>query len=94
MPRKSFLMACLMIVNCGVAVASCSTLGAAFPRVEDLRVQLKPVSFDEVPTSRIVGEKHDNTVEAWGEAGWLCRSSMCWGRGQDCPTSDAQGGPQ
>jgi len=69
MPRKPFLMACLMIVSCGVAVASCETTGASLPRAEDLRVLPKPVPSDEVLTSRIAGEKHDNAVEAWGEAG-------------------------
>ncbi|MNS13808.1 hypothetical protein D3C72_454090 [compost metagenome] len=91
MPRKSFLMACLMIVSCGVAVASCETPGAAFPRAEDLRVLSKPVPSDEVLTSRIAGEQHDNAVEAWGEAGWaqvgrLCRFFNEVGmKGLDCP---------
>lgn len=100
MPRKPFLMACLMSVSCGVAVASCSTPGAALPRAEDLRVQPKPVPSDEVLTSRIAGEQHDNAVEAWGEAGWaqvgrLCRFHRKMGmRGLDCPAVDTQKEPR
>ena len=92
MPRKRFLTACLMIVSCGAAVASCETPGAAFPRAEDLRFQPKPVPPDDVLTSRIAGEKHDNAVEAWGEAGWaqvgrLCRFYRTMGmKGLDCPS--------
>ncbi|EGF96717.1 hypothetical protein BDIM_05250 [Brevundimonas diminuta ATCC 11568] len=42
-------------------------------------------------TSRIAGEKHDNAVEAWGEAGWaqvgrLCRFFDEMGmKGLSCP---------
>ena len=92
MPLKRFLTACLMIVSCGAAVASCATPGAAFPRAEVLRVQPKPVPSDDVLTSRIAGEKHDNAVEAWGEAGWaqvgrLCRFFDEMGmKGLDCPS--------
>ncbi|MNE15110.1 hypothetical protein D3C80_1080110 [compost metagenome] len=91
MPRKRFLIACLMIVSCGAAAASCGTPGASRPPVEDLRVQAKPVPSDEVLTSRIAGEKHDNAVEAWGEAGWaqvarLCRFYREMGmKGLNCP---------
>ncbi|WEK56499.1 MAG: hypothetical protein P0Y52_07990 [Candidatus Brevundimonas phytovorans] len=96
MPRKPFLMACLMIVSCSVAVASCATSGAALPRAEDLRVQPKPVPSDEVLTSRIAGEQHDNAVEAWGEAGWaqvgrLCRFFDTIGmKGLECPRESVQ----
>lgn len=99
MPRKPFLMACLMIVNCGVAVASCSTPGAAFPRAEDLRVLSKPVPSDDVLTSRIAGERHDNAVEAWGEAGWaqvgrLCRFFDEMGmKGLDCSPPETRPKP-
>ena len=99
MPRKPFLMACLMIVSCGVAVASCETTGASLPRAEDLRVQPKPVPSDDVLTSRIAGEKHDNAVEAWGEAGWaqvgrLCRFYREVGmRGLDCPAPETRPKP-
>ena len=91
MPRKPFLTACLMSVSLGVAVASCETPGAAFPRAEDLTVQPKPAPPDEVLTSRIAGEKHDNAIEAWGEAGWaqvgrLCRFFDEMGmKGLSCP---------
>lgn len=94
MPRKRFLIACLMIVSCGAAVASCETPGAAFPRAEDLRVQPKPIPSEDVLTSRIAGELHDNAVEAWGEAGWaqvgrLCRFFDEMGmKGLDCPAPD------
>lgn len=99
MPRKPFLMACLMIVSCGVAVASCETTGASLPRAEDLRVQPKPVPSDEVLTSRIAGEQHDNAVEAWGEAGWaqvgrLCRFFDEVGmKGLDCPAPETRPKP-
>lgn len=91
MPLKRFLTACLMIVSCGAAAASCATLGASLPPVEDLRVQAKPEPTDEVLTSSIAGELHDNAVEAWGEAGWaqvgrLCRFYREMGmKGLDCP---------
>lgn len=99
MPRKPFLMACLMIVNCGVAVASCGTPGEALPRAEDLRVLPKPVPSDKVLTSRIAGEQHDNAVEAWGEAGWaqvgrLCRFWQEMGmKGLDCPAPETRPRP-
>jgi len=91
MPRKRFLMASLMIASFGVAVASCETPGTAFPSATDLRVEPKPVPPDEVLTSRIAGEMHDNAVEAWGEAGWaqigrLCRFFDDMGmEGLNCP---------
>ncbi|MNX79157.1 hypothetical protein D3C86_1107760 [compost metagenome] len=91
MRPKRFLMAYLIIASYGVAVASCTTPGAGLPRAEDLRVQPKPVPSDEVLTSRIAGEKHDNAIEAWGEAGWaqvgrLCRFYRDMGmKGLDCP---------
>ena len=99
MPRKPFLMACLMIASCGVAVASCGTLGASRPPVEDLRVQPKPVPSDDVLTSRVAGEMHDNAVEAWGEAGWaqvsrLCRFYREMGmKGLDCPAPETRPKP-
>lgn len=88
-----------MIVSCGVAVASCEASGAFRPRAEDLRVQPKPVPSDEVLTSRIAGEKHDNAVEAWGEAGWaqvgrLCRLHREIGmKGLDCPAPETRPKP-
>lgn len=94
MPLKRFLTACLMIVSCGTAVASCATLSASLPPAEDLRVQPKPVPSDEVLTSSIAGELHDNAVEAWGEAGWaqvgrLCRFFDEMGMsGLDCPAPE------
>lgn len=100
MPRKPFLIACLMIVSCGVGVASCETPGAAFPRAEDLRVQPKPVPPDEVLTSRIAGEMHDNAVEAWGEAGWAQVGRLCRffdairQKGLECPALAASGEPR
>lgn len=95
MPRKPFLMACLMIVSCGAAVASCETPGAALPPAEDLRVLPKPIPSDDVLTSRIAGEQHDNAVEAWGEAGWaqvgrLCRFYQTMGvKRLDCPVPES-----
>ena len=77
MLRKHSLIACLMIVSCGAAVASCETPGAAFPPAADLTVRAKPVPADDVLTSRIAGEKHDNAVEAWGEAGWAQVGRLC-----------------
>lgn len=99
MPLKRFLTACLMIVSCGVAVASCATLSASLPPAEDLRVQPKPVPSDDVLTSRIAGEQHDNAVEAWGEAGWaqvgrLCRFFDEMGmEGLDCPPPETRPRP-
>jgi len=52
-----------------------------------------------VLTSRIAGEKHDNAVEAWGEAGWaqvgrLCRFFDAMGmEGLDCPVSEIRPKP-
>ncbi|WP_309091732.1 hypothetical protein [Phenylobacterium sp.] len=77
MPRKSFLTACLMIVSCGAAVASCETPGAIYPPAADLAVQPKPVPPDDVLTSRIAGEQYDNAVEAWGEEGWATVGRLC-----------------
>ena len=100
MPLKRFLTACLMIVSCGVAAASCGTQGASLPPVEDLRVQPKPEPSDDVLTSRIAGEKHDNAIEAWGETGWaqvgrLCRFFDEMGmRGLDCPAPDVPPPPR
>jgi len=91
MPRKPFLTACLMSVSLGAGVASCGTLGTSRPPVEDLRVQPKPVPPDDVLTSRIAGELHDNAIEAWGGAGWaqvgrLCRFFDEMGmKGLSCP---------
>ncbi|MBB4796291.1 hypothetical protein HNP32_000005 [Brevundimonas bullata] len=54
---------------------------------------------DEVLTSRIAGEKHDNAVEAWGEAGWaqvgrLCRFFDGMGmKGLDCPAPETRPKP-
>ena len=58
--------------------------------------QPKPVPPDEVLTSRIAGEQHDNAVEAWGEEGWatvgrLCRFFDEMGmRGLSCPPPTAR----
>lgn len=99
MPRKPFLTACLMIVSCGAAVASCGTLGASRPPAEDLMVLPKPEPSDEVLTSRVAGELHDNAVEAWGEAGWaqvgrLCRFFDEMGmKGLDCPAPEIRPKP-
>lgn len=91
MQPKPSLIAVLMIVSLGAAVASCAMPGAAFPPATDLKVQAKPVPPDDVVTSRIAGEQYDNAVEAWGEAGWaqvarLCRFFDAMGmRRLDCP---------
>ena len=90
MRLKTFLTALPMIVSCGVAVASCETPGATFPPAESLRVQSKPVPPDDVLTSRIEGERHDNAVDAWGERGWSFVGEQCrfWkrqGMDLDCP---------
>jgi len=77
MKRKPFLTALLMIASCAVAVASCATPAAIRPPVEDLRVQPKPRPSEDVLTSRIAGERHDNAVEAWGEAGWAAVARSC-----------------
>ena len=77
MKPKHSLTLLLMSGICAVAVASCETPGAAFPPASDLAVEPKPVPPDEVLTSQIAGEKHDNAVEAWGEAGWLQVSRLC-----------------
>ena len=96
MPLKRRLIACLMIVSCGVAVASCETPGASWPSAADLTVKDKPVPPDDVLTSRIAGERHDNAVEAWGEEGWaavgrLCRYFDRTGMpGLDCPAPPAE----
>ena len=74
---KRSLIACLMIVSLGAAVASCETPAAAFPPATDLRVKPKPIPSEEVLTSRIAGEQYDNAVEAWGEAGWLQIGRLC-----------------
>lgn len=77
MRPKRFLTACLMIASLGAGVASCATKGGSFPPASDLRVQPKPVPPDEVVTSRIAGELHDNAVEAWGETGWAQVARLC-----------------
>lgn len=86
MLQKPSLIALLTIVSCGVGVASCETPGNIRPPVEDLRVRPKPVPSDDVLTSREAGEKFDNAVEAWGEAGWatVARSCRFW-RDQGMP---------
>ena len=59
--------------------------------MQDLRVEPKPIPPDDVLTSRIAGEKHDNAVEAWGEAGWAAVARLCrffdemGMEGLDCP---------
>lgn len=77
MLRKPSLIASLMIVSCGAAVASCETPGASFPPAQDLAVKAKPVPPDDVLTSRIAGEQYDNAVEAWGEEGWAQIGRLC-----------------
>ena len=77
MPRKPFLMACLMSVSLGVGVASCAKPGAAFPPASDLTVEPKPTPPDEVLTSRIAGEQYDNALEAHGERGWAQVGRLC-----------------
>ena len=77
MTPKPFLTPRLMIVSAAVAVASCTTPGSSFPPAADLAVQPKPVPTVEVLTSRIAGEKYDNAVEAWGEAGWATVGRLC-----------------
>lgn len=95
MPRKPFPTAYLMIASCGVVVASCGTQGLSRLPVEDLKVQPKPEPSEEVLTSRIAGEMHDNAVEAWGEAGWaqvgrLCRFYQTMGvKRLDCPVPES-----
>ena len=69
MLQKRSLIAALMIVSLGAAVASCETPGAALPPALDLRVKPKPAPSEDVLTSRIAGEQYDNAVEARGEAG-------------------------
>lgn len=71
------LTARLTLVICAVVVASCATPVGTYPPAEDLRVEAKPVPPIEVLTSREAGEKHDNAVEAWGEAGWAQVSRLC-----------------
>ena len=71
------LTARLMIVSACVAVASCATPVGTFPPAADLTVRAKPVPPDDVLTSRIAGEMHDNAVEAWGEAGWAAVARLC-----------------
>lgn len=100
MRPKPCLTACLMIVSASVAVASCATRGATFPPAADLVVVAKPVPPDDVLTSRIAGERHDNAVEAWGEAGWAAVARLCGFfdgmgmRGLDCrPRSPPQSDP-
>lgn len=66
-PRR--LIAPLMTAIFAVAVASCAKPGPlVFPPAEDLRVPEKPKPGLEVLFSREAGERHDNAVEAWGEA--------------------------
>lgn len=89
-----YLTARLMIVSACVAVASCATPAGTWPPAADLTVRAKPVPPDDVLTSRIAGEMHDNAVEAYGEAGWaqvarLCRFFERQGMpGLDCPDAD------
>lgn len=77
MPRKPFLTACLMTASLGAGVASCAKPVGTFPPATDLRVEPKPVPPDDVLTSRIAGERFDNAVEAWGEAGWSQVARLC-----------------
>jgi hypothetical protein len=79
MRPKRYLTVCLMSVICGVGAASCATQGVTYPPVELLAVEAKPVPPDDVLTSRIAGEKHDNAVEAWGERGWSIVAAICEG---------------
>lgn len=77
MLRETSRIACLMIVSSAVAVASCATPVGTFPSAEDLRVEPKPVPPDEVLTSRVAGEMHDNAVQAHGERGWAKVGNLC-----------------
>ena len=77
MTLRNCRMLCLMLASLSVAVASCATPVGTFPPAEDLRVEAKPVPPDEVLTSRIAGEQHDNAVEAWGERGWAAVGRLC-----------------
>lgn len=76
--RKRPLTALLMIVSCAAGAASCGTPGPlVFPPAEDLRPEPKPKPGLDVLTSREAGDKHDNAVEAWGEAGWAAVARQC-----------------
>jgi len=76
-PNKR-LTALLTIALCAAVAASCGTVGnGTWPPAEDLRVQPKPVPPVDVVTSDLAGERHDNAVEAWGEAGWLHVGRLC-----------------
>ena len=77
MQPKRFLTASLMIASLGAGVASCATPGGSFPPASDLRVQPKPVQPDDIATSRVAGELHDNAGEAWGETGWAHVARLC-----------------
>lgn len=48
-----------------------------FPSAEDLRVEPKPKPGVEIVTSRVAYEKHQNRIEAWGEAGWAVVARQC-----------------
>lgn len=100
LPRR--LTACLMIATFAVAVASCAKPGPlVFPPAEDLRVEPKPKPGLEVLFSREAGERHDNAVEAWGEAlaAQVARQCRFW-RAQgmplpfDCPEPEKEPEPQ